>query len=274
MESKRKNSQAKLRMAILAVPLSWVGFGCTELRTFAQLSPADVIARTSDSPCVVITKGQPLQEVKACDHETHVEIIAPSWVRSYRKSALHQAVNELYGQFETNPELGPHGLTGAGADLWVDVALTDPNDVRFVILFRTKDGMVLVREPLELSQWYINRDSLVFIPEFHYPSMKQRKMGVVQVVPHFDVTASHLESFLDSFEKKSSTRSFTVEGAWPYWTLRTTPFTENKLMSRLRQNAQFRDLIRQVIFVPAAEREGAKYRLMTMDLMSPNYGLR
>ncbi len=274
MKFKRKNLRVNLRIAFLAVPLSWVGLGCTELRTFAQLNPADVIARASDSPCVVITKGQPLQEVKACDHETHMEIIAPNWVRSYRKSDIHRTVNELYGQFETNPKLGPHGLTGAGADLWLDVALTDPNDVRFVVLFRTQDGMVLVREPLDLSRWHINKDALIFIPEFEYPSMKARKMGVVQVVPYFDVTAQHLESFLDSFEKKSSIRSFSVEGVWPYLTLRTTPFTETKLIRRLGQNAQFRDLIRQVIFVPAAEREGAKYRLMTMDLMSPNFGLR
>lgn len=271
--SGRKKVKKRVRAALLGVSLSWLG-GCTEIRTFVEMSPSDLNISTVDSPCVVITKGQPLQQVKACDHERHLEIIAPSWVRTYKKTDIQRAVTDLFMQFATNPELGPHGLTGAGADVWIDVDLMDPNNVRFAVLFRTKPGLVLVREPLDLMLWEVNRESLVFIPEFNYPSRKARKIGMIQVVPHNDVTMAQLKELFDTFEGQSSTRSFNVEGTWPYLMLKTTPFSEEGLIRRLARFPRAKDLIEDLIFVPAGEREGAKYRLMSLDLLSPAYGLR
>lgn len=232
-----------------------------------------MVASRAES-CAFITHGQPLQAVKACVDAREMTLITPRWKRSYGKQALHRVLTDLYTQFATNERFRRHGLEGTLAEIWADVALTDPSDVRFTILFRVKGGFVLQREPLDENLWTLDPPSLVFIPGSDYPSRNARRTGLLQLVPQNDVAPRHVEKILmESGVALKDGRASLISGTWPNLLLRTKPFDEAETAATIARHPRAHLVLADIFFVPAGEREGAKYRLLTFPLAVKKWGL-
>jgi hypothetical protein len=241
--------------------------GCEEISKLISIGAEEILVASPDDPCTLITKGQALRGVTACDRGTYLELLTPEWKRRYPKKDLRWAVGTVYQQFQTNPDLGAHGLEGAAAEVWLDVALLNPEDVQFVLLFRVKTGFVMTRQPLDLKYWEAQSHRLIFIPEFEYPSRKLRKVGVLQIVPQPHVGLHHVEKILDeSGIKQTQGRAGHLSGTWPNVFIKTRPFDETATVSAIASHPRARLVLSDILFVPVGEREGIKYKLMTLTL--------
>ena len=252
--------------AVLGIATSLL-LGCEEVSRLISIGAEEILVASPNDPCALITKGQALQGVTACDRGEYLELLTPEWHRRYRKKDLRWAVGSIYQQFQTNPDLGAHGLEGAAAEVWLDVALLNPEEVQFVLLFRVKTGFVMMRQPLDLRYWEARSHNLIFIPEFAYPSRKLRKVGVLQIVPQPHVGRHQVEKILDeSGVQKKQDEPGHLSGTWPNVFIKTRPFNENSTVSAIAKHPRARLVLSDILFVPVGEREGSKYKLMTLTL--------
>lgn len=254
----------RLRMSPIGCVLSALALtSCISLPKLFNRGDGDLV-KTANGDCVNLTPESKLHAVAACDSSDVYEVVAPGRHWRMAGGTFRKLLRERLMQFVVRSNYPWKTLSDGQIVVFIVAPTFAPERAYFVAEVTGSQGNFAVPLDLMPDRWMIDDDTVLWLGKEAYPTSKAKRAGVLQLSGRNHLRRGALMQFVDASGVSTlltasggkAVRSVTDGGQ--VVVLKTAPFAELAVASRLTAQPSAPFHIQQVELVPAGEPEGSR----------------